>query len=287
MRREIVGVVVTIAAAAALAASPDADPEASMRAGDAAFGRGDYSAAVSFYERAEARTTEPGRVAFDLGAAKYRLALAADSDVNRARLAREAEQHFHCCVEQGDPRRARALYAWGACLLLRADGNDVDAARAAAARYTECLEDPTVDADLAADARYSRERARLLTAQLTAAAKPPDDLPQGDESPDRPPQKEPSHTDKEPKPSPGSGRVKPDGSGAPATAVEETEPIETDATSPGSGHLPPVPDGADVPPLDPKDAAAHLDQAAKRIADELKAHRRAGVKPPPPGVRNW
>src|SRR5262249_28669437 len=110
-----------------LAAAPApgfADPEAALHAGNDAFARGDYAAAAACYGQAAARTTEPGLVAYSLAAAKYRLALAADDDRDRGRLLQEAERYYRCCVGPGDPRRARALYGLGNCLLLQAGGRD-------------------------------------------------------------------------------------------------------------------------------------------------------------------
>ncbi len=82
--------------------------------------------------------------------------------------------------------------------------------------------------------------------------------------------------------------MKPDPSGAPAKADDGSKPVETDvAPPPGEGHLPPVPDRADQPPLSAEDAARHLDQAAQRILQDLKAHRRSKAPAPAPNVPDW
>jgi hypothetical protein len=276
----------TLTAVLLVAAVPAADAEAALRAGNDAFARGDYKAAATFYEQAEARTTEPSLVAYDLAAAKYRLALESDDD--RARLLQEAERHYRCCIEPGDPRRARALYGLGNCLLLQAEGRDAAGLREAVARYDECLAEPALDADLAADARHNRERARLLALQLTPPTRPQDQPSQGDDPKPPEPKKQPDRPEKNPAQQPGAERVKPDDKGKPAQADQGDKPIETDALPPpGEGKLPPVPDRADLPPLSPEDAASHLELAAKRILEEAKAHRRAGVRPPPAGVKDW
>src|SRR5262249_45410188 len=57
-----------------LGAAPAADPDALLRAGHAAFARGDLAAAAALYEQAEQRTTDPGLVAFGLAAVRLRLA---------------------------------------------------------------------------------------------------------------------------------------------------------------------------------------------------------------------
>jgi hypothetical protein len=286
--RRLAAAALTLTAVLLLAAAPPADPNAALRAGDDAFARGDYAAAVTFYGQAEARTTEPGLVAYDLAAAKYRLALATDENGDRARLLQEAERHYRCCVEPGDPRRARALYGLGNCLLLQAEGRDAAGVRAAVAAYDDCLAEPDLDAGLAADARHNRERARLLAQQLTPPTKPQDQPSQGDDQKPPDPKKPPDKPERNPTPQPGTDKVKPDDKGKPAQAEQGDKPIETDAPPPpGEGNLPPVPDRTDAPPLSREDAAAHLEQAAKRIVEEARAHRRAGVRPPPAGVKDW
>jgi hypothetical protein len=55
----------------------------------------------------------------------------------------------------------------------------------------------------------------------------------------------------------------------------------------GQGTLPPVPDRADPAPLSPQDAAAHLEQANRRILEERQTYRRGNVRPPAATVRDW
>ena len=173
---------------AALSASAESslDWQTLLRQGDAAYARGDYAAAATLYDQAGDRTTDPGLVAFDLAAAQYRLALASDAD--RAPLAREAEQSYRCCIAPGDTRRAQALYGLGNALLLRADGHDADALRAAVEAYQQCLTVSNIDNDLADNARHNLERARLLLLQVPPlAAHRKDEL-----SGDAPPKPQPS-----------------------------------------------------------------------------------------------
>jgi tetratricopeptide (TPR) repeat protein len=277
-------VIITFAATGVSAASPS-DWQTLLRQGDAAYARGDYTAAAALYDQAGDRTTDPGLVAFDLAAAQYRLAL--ESDADRVRLARAAEGSYRCCISPNDPRRARALYGLGNALLLRE--GDRDALEAGVESYRQCLAEPNLDEGLADDARHNLERARLLLLQMpptpahtkdeSAGDVPPKPLPSPRESPGA--QKNPGRD-------PSTGREKPDKNGDSAKPEKGTKPVETDAPpQPGSGNLPPVPDGADLPPLTAQDAARHLELASQRIEEDYKAHRRAKTPPPPANVRDW
>lgn len=87
-----------------------------MRLGNAAFGQKDYDAAVNFFEAAEARTADPGLVAFNKAAALYRLGRYA-----------EAERHYRMCLEDAEgPRKAQASMVaatvWSACLKVAMPG---------------------------------------------------------------------------------------------------------------------------------------------------------------------
>jgi tetratricopeptide (TPR) repeat protein len=289
MNRRIAGIAGLVLIAVLLpAAAPAPDWEALVRQGDAAYERGDFAAAASLYEQASDRTTDPGLVAMDIGAAKYRLAEASEAD--RARLAQEAEQAYRCCTGPGDPRRARALYGLGNALILKTDGRDAEALLAAVAAYRQCLAEPNLDAALADDARHNLERARLLLLQIPPAGGHTKDEPPSGDSPPKspsPPDKAPG-SQQEPSHDPSGVKVKPDPSGGPAKTDDGRKPIETDQPPPpGEGNLPPVPDRADLPPLSAEDAARHLDLAAQRILQDLKAHRRAKAPMPPPNVPDW
>jgi tetratricopeptide (TPR) repeat protein len=282
--RQLAMVIILLAAAGISAASPP-DWQTLLRQGDAAYARGDYTAAAALYEQAGDRTTDPGLVAFDLAAAQYRLALASDAD--RVRLAREAEQSYRCCIAPDDPRRARALYGLGNALLLRA--GDRDALEAGVESYRQCLVEPNLDEGLADDARHNLERARLLLLQMPPAPAHTKDESAGDVPPK--PQPSPRETpgaQRNPGRDPTTGREKPDKNGEPAKPEKGTKPVETDAPpQPGSGNLPPVPDGVDLPPLTAQDAARHLELASQRIEEDYQAHRRAKTATPPANVRDW
>jgi tetratricopeptide (TPR) repeat protein len=261
-----------------------ADAEALVRAGNAAFERGAYAEAVRLYERAEAISTDPRLVAFNLATARYQLAQEGD-----LRALPAAEEAYRCCLEAGDPRRARALYGLGNCLLIRASTTrvlDAAALRAAIDRFTLCLRDPGCDADLAADARYNQGRARLLLLQAPPA-------PGGGEEPSSGADSEKDDTDDPGRKNDARGEDGMGGDGHPDRATP-VGPGGSDVgarpegkPTPGRGALPPVPDRPDAAPLSAPDAAEHLEQAAKKIREELTAHRRARARPVSPGVRDW
>jgi hypothetical protein len=270
------------------AASPGGtDPAALLREGDAAFARGDHARAADLYEQAEVRATDPERVAFRLASARYQLALAEGSPASPS--LREAEQLFRCCLGPASPWRAQALLGLGNCLVLKAGDRDADVLRAAVRCYEQCLQDPSGDEVLAADARHNRERARLLLLQVRAR-RSPREKPAGEESDSNPrPPERPAAPTPNPVGEPGTERgADPN---APAVPVKP-EPGQTPVPAnepppPGPGNLPPVPDQAEPAPLSPADAAAHLEQATRRIVGEGQAHRRERARPSSPGVRDW
>jgi tetratricopeptide (TPR) repeat protein len=274
----VVGVLVLLGA--------EADPEAQLRQGNAAFFRGDYAAAAEWYEKALGRTNDPGLVAFNLASAKYRLAVA-EEDAPAGALA-EAEQYYRCCLGHDDPRRPQALVGLGNCLLRRAEGRDAAVLREAVACYELGLREAGADAALADDARHNLERARLLLLQFQPPAGRSDEENRGEEDP-RPPQDRSADAQKglvgEPgegeNPDPGSGAVpvKPQ-PGAQAQRTNEPPP-------PGQGNLKPLPDNGEAKPLTEKEAAEHLRLAAGRIHEEQKAYRQSRARTPGPGVRDW
>jgi tetratricopeptide (TPR) repeat protein len=265
------------------------DAETLLREGNAAFERGDFTAAVALYEQAEVRATDPGLVAFNLAAARYRLAQEASGPSSDLE---EAEQLYRCCLEPGDPRRPRALYALGNCLLRKASRGQPDPAdiQAALDCYEQCLRDTGNDTRLAADARHNRERARLLALQIVPPAnRPPDKQPPNDSA--NPPRPQPPDR-QQPPTSIGEtetgDRPQQKGMAMPVQPEPGQTPIHTnEPPPPGKGNLPPVPDRADVTPLSPDQAARLLEQAARRIVEEHQQHRRGTARPLPADVRDW
>jgi hypothetical protein len=282
----IVAVVPVFLALLALAgAAPRPDPERLLRAGATAFHEGEYARAEALFEEAERYTTEPRRVAFDLASAKYRLAL--EDGGESARLFREAEQLYRCCLKKGHPHRTEALYGLGNCLVQRTDSGE--ALRGAVAAYRECLREPGLGARLEADVRYNLQHALLRLAQFDPSReRGPEEPPphEGDRPPDRPPDggRRPEGPDERG----GSGEERPGerGPGARPEAGDRAGKQEGEP-EPGAGQLPPVPDSAEPMPLSPQDAAEHLRRATRRIVEERLAYRASRVKPPSPEVRDW
>jgi hypothetical protein len=257
--------------------------EALVRAGNAAFERGDYSGAAVYYEKATDRATDPGLVAFNLATAKYHL-----REGDSQALA-DAEQAYRCCLAPGDPRRARALFGLGNCLLARAAGASLDptALRSAIDSFGECLRDPSSDKALARRARYNRQRARLLL--LQAPPPPGSSSDDGADREDKP--EEDSEQPKQPEDRGADGQERSEnrGKGSPARVGEHSPGDDKEgAAGPGRGSLlPPLPDRAEAAPLAPNDALQHLEQATQRILDDARQHRRARSRPAGSGVRDW
>ncbi|MGH7225276.1 MAG: hypothetical protein ACRELF_18800, partial [Gemmataceae bacterium] len=240
-------------------------PEKLLQEGQRAQARGDYERAAALYEQAEMSSTDPAEAAFYLAGAKFHLAMKTEGPSPELL---EAEQWYRCCLQALDPRRPRALCGLGNCLLHKAGRLDEASLRAALACYDQCLQSAGDDESLASDARYNREKARLLLLQL-----PP---PANGSSSDRPPSDDgnpsPPHSDNrqllrvlagdpdangdaDPNAQPGS--VKPNEGNSP-TKTKTPPP-------PGKGNLPPIPDDVDAKPLSPRDAGEYLQLAARKV----------------------
>jgi tetratricopeptide (TPR) repeat protein len=263
------------------------DPEKWMREGHAAFARGDYALAAELYERAEIYSNDPRQVAFYLAGAKYHLALKTEGFSPELQ---EAEQLYRCCLAPADPRRPRALFGLGNCLLHKAGERDVASLRTAIACYDQCLQGLGNDDALAADARYNREKARLLLLQLV----PPPEGPQGD----RPPRDDmlnpyPPRPDRLPTPTQ-VGQPGPDGDTDPRAVGGAVNPEQgtsatktNDTPPPGKGNLEPIPDEVNVPPISVHDATEHLRQAAKNVLLERQKYHRRTERASAADVKDW
>jgi hypothetical protein len=284
LRRELFCAGLTAVVALLAGASPSLDMEALLREADAAYQNKDFARAADLYEKAEARTTDPGMVALNRAAAKFRLAQASDSPADLL----EAEQLYRCCTSEADPRRPQALYGLGNCLLLKAGERDAAAARAAIDCFQLCLHDKHTDAALAADARHNLEQARLLALQIHVAnSRPPSEPPGGEDPqrdlprPDRTPPTDPIR-------SPGNDMTGQDHVGTPVKPQLGDAPRGTDSPRPpGKGSLPPIPDQSEPSPLSPKDAADYLEKASRAIEQDRQANRQRNARTPAPGVRDW
>ncbi|MBY0528029.1 MAG: hypothetical protein K2R98_31820 [Gemmataceae bacterium] len=247
-------------------AAPELTPEDYVRQGNAAFEQGQYDAAVKLYTQAEERITNPGLVAYNKGAALYRL-----GDF------RAAEVHYRRCLEDasGEPRAAM-LYDLGNCLLQQSQGSNAELLRDAMKCYLLCLREDGLGDELKTNARHNLELAKLLWIKAKNAqpnkdpGKNPDDPKETPPEPKKQPDEPKNNgndtnpgTDPTPKVTP-----QPDPSNPNQTPTPTREP-----PPPGSGNLPPIPDKDELTRMLPEDAAAHLARAAERILRERKEHQ--------------
>jgi hypothetical protein len=262
------------------------NPEALLRAGDIAYRAGDAGRAAEKYDQAGVRTIEPARAAFNLATAKFRLA----QQGGRPEALADAEVAYRCCLEKGNPYRARALFGLGNCLLLRAaSGTVLDRAtlRAAIDRFSSCLLDSGCEPPLATDARHNRARARLLLLQAPPPSSTSDEEGKEDKKqPDDP--NDPSMKTDDGDGDPGAGKQR-QAQGSHGGSGDDRGGMKAEgATGPGKvGKLPPVSDDPGSAPLSAHDAAQHLEEATRRIIEDLAAYRRGKGRPAPPGVRDW
>jgi tetratricopeptide (TPR) repeat protein len=261
------------------------NPERLLEEGHAAFARGDYAVAATLYEQAETYSTEPARVAFYLAGAKYHLAVTTEGPSPELL---EADKLYRCCLDKSDVRRPRALFGLGNCLLHKAATRDAAGLRTAITCYDQCLRSALDDEVLAADARYNREKARLLLLQFQPPAngassdRPPDEEDQYPPRPERQAMQAPlddQGPDAGPDAQPVDGAVKPED----GTAATKSN----DPPSPGKGNLDPIPDEVDVPPLSPHDAAEHLEMATKKVLHERQTFHRRSERASGTGVKDW
>jgi Ca-activated chloride channel homolog len=268
-----------------LAASPSRGVEGYLREGNAAFQRGDYAAAITLYEKAETISTDPAQVAFNLAVSRY--CLAQEKNEERSTGFREAEVLFRCCLDKGDPRRARAWYGLGLCLLNKAASREE--LNQAFDCFERCLQSAGTGEEMRMAARQGRELARLRLSQFQAPqARDSDNTPNQESSKPEKQQRRPQLGQE------GDGGQQGMDKGGTKTGRVQVKPergqnpqASQEPPPPGEGNLPPVPDRADLPPLSPQDAAGHLDQASQRILEEERAYRQRKARPSLKGVRDW
>jgi tetratricopeptide (TPR) repeat protein len=248
-----------------LAATPAADPEDNVRRGNAAFDREDYETALKFYAQAEERITNPGLVAFNKGAALYRT-----GDF------RGAEMHYRRCLEEATgARRATMLYDLANCILMQSKGADAKLLRHALDCYALCLREPECAEALRADASHNLELTKLLWVKARQArpnkegSDPDEKKDQNKPEPKQPDEKTPGGAE----PSPGKAEPSPTVDPQRPDPRDPRQPIPVDMQAPGSGTLPPVPDKAESKPMQPEDAARHLERALERVLRERREHQ--------------
>lgn len=245
-----------------------------VRAGNRAFDRGNYQQALDCYGRAEERIDDPGLVAFNEGAACFRLGRYHD-----------AERHYTNCVDSATgPRLARCLYDLGNTLVLGADAEDVFRLRRAVDSYERCLALPDLNRSLAADTESNLAVARNRLREAEERLRRPRDRDSNGTGSGHPrdnsnsAQPEPGASEKAGRQARRRGPVPP----------EQAKPAERsdELREPGAGNLPTVPDAAGAA-LTPEKATATLKAAVERIRREKAGSEARRLVPPPPDVKDW
>jgi tetratricopeptide (TPR) repeat protein len=263
MTRRVRSLWLLLPALALIAAAPVASDELLRRGNDAA-SRQDYAEALKLYGQAEDRATDPGQVAFNEGVALYR-----DGQFD------QAVKHFRLARQDATGRRQLwTAYNLAASLVQDAGDSNADKLSEAVSLFEECLRHDEAGEGLAADVRHNLELAKALWVKAkTRPAQPKDDRSHDDENSNPPPHKpepvqQPDGSDPQSIANRGGGdRVRvPQGSGQ--------EPIKTnEQPSPGPGNLPVIPDSAELVPMSPDEAEAHLREASRKVLDEGRVYR--------------
>jgi tetratricopeptide (TPR) repeat protein len=252
------------------------DPLDLVRQGNAVFARGEFETALSFYERAEDLTLDPGLVAFNKAVALYQLG-----------RYRDAELHYRRCREDAEGARLpRLLYGLANCLAQQSRGTSLPLLREAIELYLQCLQQEETDSVLRDDARHNLEVARLLWLQ---AKRSRESSSSAEEDPaNDPPREHPQDAQLGNDP---YRMATPDVRGRPEPITDPRgDPkaaAKTDERPPGKGNLPPIPDTDELVSLSPEDAAAHLQQALNRIRRERQEHRQQSVPTIAAHVMDW
>jgi len=260
-----------------------------VRAGNEAFVRGDFQAALDIYGRAEDSIPDPGLVAFNEGAACYELAGKAGR-AGGLHLFHQAEQRFRSCLADATAdRRAQALYNLGNALVEQAGTRDVSRLQEAVACYKKCLETVGVEPLLAEDARHNLTiaTARLQRAQESQSKTDED----RDNDQNQPPKTEHGSGDGNSETA-GSAKIGPTASGVltasgTAGAAQGANAVPTGETSPGEGHEPPIPDNERLSPMSSAQAHAFIEQAAARIRAERHKHWQQFSSPATRPALDW
>jgi tetratricopeptide (TPR) repeat protein len=258
-------------------AAPEGEVDDLVHRGNAAYASRQYDEAVRLYEQAEERAEDPGLVAFNKGAALYRLGRFVEAEKCYRRALEDAEAPT--------PRRLRALYDLGTSLLYVDSGKDAESL-ALAVRCLQACRRQANDPDLRARARHNLELARRLLALVVPDPSNPGQRPKNDEEPQG---KRPEDQQPGPDGDPTFEKGGPDSRGQALLkdpSKGQQKAIETNEQAPGKGKLGTLPDSDELQPLDPRDTAAHLERTAERIRREQRDQRRSGMRILP-HVKDW
>lgn len=255
-----------------LSAEPLPSVEDVVRLGNAAFTRQDFGDALKLYAQAAAATNDPGLIAFNQGAALYRL----------GRFAEAAAHYQRCLDDQAIPpnRLARANFDLGTALL-RADNQNRRQLEQSIAAYRRCL-DAGPPPDLQSDAIHNLELAKWLwsRAKPTQDTAPPN-APDGQAEPPTTPDQ-----GREPSSQQADGQGQETEQGMPGKKGIETPGLDAKQKKLAHGPLQVLPDADTLTPLTPEEAMAHLERLAQRIQRDRRSAWRISATPPP-HVKDW
>jgi tetratricopeptide (TPR) repeat protein len=262
-----------IVALCQLSAAPADDAARQVESGNAAFLRGDFSAAVDHYTRAEERTKDPGLVAFNKATALYRLG-----------QYRDAEVHYLRCVETAAAeRRMRALYNAANAIVQQTGVSDAKRLETAIGYYENALRLGPAG-EFADDVQSNLELAQTLLAKARIAEDQPPRNDPRDSSAKPPPEHTPNKQD----------MMRADNADGPQHRVGKNtaKASRNDAAIdqlplPGAGNLPVLPDQGEPVRLSNEDTTKYLEEMEARVRQERTEHRRRSMRAPDPRVRDW
>jgi len=257
-------------------AEPASDAADFLRQGNEAFERNDYELSLSFYQRAEGKIADPGWLAFNEGAALYKLGRYREAEI----------QYWLSRQDAAGPRLARILYDLGNAVFRQTGSKDASLLQRAIGSYEECLVQPDADPELLENARHNLALARDLLKKTKAGNqnRPDQPSPSSKQPGDSNPETQPNHA--------GSNSGLDDDGGAgqrPAEGSDQHDPGHSQKASrqPGIGNLPPVSDSDQLVYLNSKDTSAYLKQAAERILKERRGHYGKSASRPSQNIKDW
>lgn len=220
-----------------------------LRAGDAAYQRGDYAAAAREYQRAGPESADPGLAAFNAAAAEYRLEQYAVASANYRRALEDAvgPRRIWAWYGLGNAlaQQGRRESGWAAVRTLR---QALDAYRAAEEAWQAAAPEAQAQtARIPADVGHNRGVASLWLDKKLAEAQ------------QEPPEPEVSSS------GPATFPADPAPATAPRPHSTEATADDDDAAPPGRGNLPLLLDDRNAPPLDRNDALEHLQLLRERL----------------------
>jgi len=259
-----------------IGANPAFDAADMLRQGNAAFDREEYETALNFYRQAESKIADPGWLAFNEGAALYRLSRYREAEI----------QYWLSRQDATGPRLHRVLYDLGNSILRQASARDAALLERAIGFYEECLRQPELDQELANDARHNLALAReLLKTAKAGTENHPNEPNRDSKRPD----------DSKPKTQPGSTGLNPGDDDNAGSGQRPAEASDSDnqgnsknpQRQPGIGNLPPVPDSDQFVPLNSDDTSAYLRKVTERILKERRSHYAKSASRPSQNVKDW